>query len=54
MKKSRPKGGRTGKCGDEGGDRDPEFAAPKSYRMPEQVTKAVSGAGRGLTLEGRS
>lgn len=35
LKKLRLKGGRIGKCGDEGGDRDLEFVVLKSYRMLE-------------------
>lgn len=52
LKKSRPIGGRTLKCGGEGGDRDLEFAVSKIDRMPEQVKRAVSGAGKGLATEG--
>lgn len=55
MKTSRPKGSKTQKCGGDGrGDRDPKFAVSKTDRMPEQVKKAVGGAGRGLAMEGLS
>ena len=46
LKKSRPKGGKTQKCGGDRGDRDPKFAVSKINRMPEKVKKAVGGAGR--------